>query len=157
VQLKIQKALLALCILLAFPTSATLALDLPAPQEARAQRVFEIVFSPFCPGRLLRDCPTSKAHDLKEEIRLFISQGKNDTEIINALVERYGNSIKALPEGHGFGLVAWVTPFLFVFIGIVLLALWLRRTKSAATPKHPSESQTISPETLKKIEKEMSA
>jgi len=43
------------------------------------------VLSPYCPGRLLRDCPSSKASELKQSIRTDLSNGKSRNEIIENL------------------------------------------------------------------------
>jgi cytochrome c-type biogenesis protein CcmH/NrfF len=130
------------------------ALDLPPAQESRAQKIFDTVFSPFCPGRLLRDCPTFKATDLKNTIRSSVAAGRSDEEIVADLVNAYGNSIKALPEKHGFGLVAWVAPFLFLLGGLCLLWGWLRRTKGQEVPTTAQAS--ISADMQAKIDRELS-
>lgn len=130
------------------------AIDLPADQEGRAQKIFDTVFSPFCPGRLLRDCPTFKATDLKNTIRSSVAAGRSDEEIVADLVNAYGNSIKALPEKHGFGLVAWVAPFLFFLGGLCLLWAWLKRSRGQEVATTAQAS--INPDMQAKIDRELS-
>lgn len=88
-----------------------------SPDES-AKRVYGLVMSPFCPGRLLSDCPSGQATELKEEIRRDFEAGATEEVIISQLAERFGPTIRAMPTGSGMGLVAWIVPPLF-FVGVL--------------------------------------
>ena len=82
--------------------------------EAMAGEIFGEVLSPFCPGRMLNDCPSGNASQLKEKIRTDLSSGKDREEILDELYAVYGTSIRAAPTTEGFGWFAWITPFAFL-------------------------------------------
>ena len=126
--------------------------DLSPQQEKQAQTLFETVFSPFCPGRLLRDCPSYKAHDLKNKIRADLAAGKSIDQITTNLYAQYGSAIKALPETKGFGLFAWLAPGLFLFAGGLILFTWIRSRKALPSTNKPAN---LSPEMKARIEKEL--
>ena len=95
--------------------------------EAKAGEIFGEVLSPFCPGRMLADCPSGNASQLKEKIREDLSGGKDREEILDELYAVYGSSIRAAPTTEGFGWFAWITPFAFLIFGGIILSIWLKR------------------------------
>ena len=96
--------------------------------ETKAGHIFNTVMSPFCPGRLIANCPSSAAADLQEEIRGQLAAGVTVDDIKNALYERYGDEIRSAPEARGFGLLAWVMPGAFFVVVGLLVSLWVRST-----------------------------
>lgn len=100
-------------------------------QGLTAQEVAREVMSPACPGKLLIDCTSGEAEQLRELIRQRIAQGQTKEQIINYLVEVYGVTILASPPKSGFYLAAWVLPFLVLLYGALVLLLvvkiWARR------------------------------
>jgi cytochrome c-type biogenesis protein CcmH len=68
----------------------------------------------------------------KQTIAEQMSQGKGKEEITAAFVARYGEKVLSAPTTSGFNLAAWITPFLVVFVGGVLIGLvslrWSRRS-----------------------------
>lgn len=107
------------------------AVELDPAQEVEANSIFKAVLSPFCPGRLLRDCPSTAAHELKDKIRGMIVEGKPRAEIENYLFALYGDTIRSVPPKHGFGNVAWWGPGVFLLIGLGILGVWLRSKRTA--------------------------
>ena len=83
------------------------------------------ILSPFCPGRLLKDCPSSAARDLKVEIKENILAGKTSSEIVDILVLKYGKDLSAAPSFTGIGLLAWYAPLGFLLLGGCLLFFWI--------------------------------
>ena len=114
--------------------------------EAEMQKISHAVLSPYCPGRLLSDCPSSAASDLKKEIYNKLDAGQSPEQVIEDLYMTFGDKIRAVPSTQGFGLFAWITPFLFLILGGGILLFWLRRharqeATSAATVELSSEEQ----------------
>lgn len=95
----------------------------------KEQMVFEEVqgniLSPYCPGRLLKDCPSSAARDLKLNIKKQILSGRTSEEILDALLDEYGEEVRAAPKAQGIGLLAWLVPGLFLLLGLGIILLWI--------------------------------
>ena len=98
----------------------------PDDLDRRAYEVYQQVFSPFCPGRSLNDCPSSKAHDLKQEIRQQIEQGVNPEVVLERIFQRFGDQYRAVPQYAGFGKLVWWAPLSFLTIGAII-ALFIAR------------------------------
>jgi len=126
--------------------------------EDKALHISGQVMSPFCPGRMLRDCPSSGASELKATIRSLLSEGKNTEEVISELFELYGDDIKALPDDSLIGRSAWLAPFFFILFGFVVAGLWLRANFKATPKTEPplkKAADKMNPELMKRIESEL--
>jgi cytochrome c-type biogenesis protein CcmH/NrfF len=104
------------------------ALALPAAgseleELRRARALADELMSPFCPGRTLSDCPSPNAAAVREEIRVWIDQGRSDAEIRAELRARFGDALAGEPEspwGRG-------APLAVIALVGVLFALGVRR------------------------------
>jgi cytochrome c-type biogenesis protein CcmH len=69
-------------------------------------------------------------------IRGLIAEGQTETQIKNALVSQYGESVLALPGTKGFDLAAYLVPAAVVLALLALLALllpsWRRHARAHA-------------------------
>lgn len=143
---------ITLIIALLSPIS-TLAADLSPEQEKAAKRIFVEFFSPFCPGRTLEDCPSSKASELREQIRDRLLKGGTKEEVEDYLISVYGESLSAMPRGGGFGQAAWLGPIIFLLSGLAIAIFWLKRASAAGDV--PAKS--IDAELQARIDKEIGA
>lgn len=111
-----------------------LAAELSPAQDSLAREIFGQVMSPYCPGRLLQDCPSGQAQELREKIKAELVAGKNKADVMSGLLAVYGDEVRAAPTAQGFGLVAWIMPGVFLLTGLLALCVWLlkRRPSSAA-------------------------
>jgi cytochrome c-type biogenesis protein CcmH len=75
-------------------------------------------------------CPDSDGE--LTELRAALSQGKGDTEILEAFQEKYGPTVLAAPMLTKFNLVAWFVPPIVLLLGIAgtiaLVRKWRLRT-----------------------------
>jgi cytochrome c-type biogenesis protein CcmH len=123
--------------------------------DAQAYEMYQQVLSPFCPGRSLNDCPSSKAHDLKDEMRQRLEQGVPPQEIIEEVFARFGDQYRAVPHYTGFGKLVWWVPLSFVAIGALLIVLLARgKQRKDAETKAPRVSP-LSDEQRRAIESEL--
>ncbi|MFN4897046.1 MAG: cytochrome c-type biogenesis protein CcmH [Pseudomonadota bacterium] len=97
--------------------------------DRRAYEVYQQVFSPFCPGRSLNDCPSSKAHNLKLSIREKLELGVPAEVVLEQVLQQYGEQYRAVPRYAGFGKLVWLVPFAFLALGAVI-ALIIARGKT---------------------------
>jgi cytochrome c-type biogenesis protein CcmH len=82
----------------------------------------------------------------KQEVAQQLSQGKGHEEIIGSFVSRYGEKVLSAPTTSGFNLAAWITPFLAVLVGGVLVALvslrWSRQQTQSEQVLPPASAAT---------------
>ena len=142
----------ALVAVVAAPGAAR---DFPPEVDREAAKVFGEVMSPFCPGKLIADCPSPDAMQLREDIRERIAGGDSAATIRAELYETYGETLRAAPTGRGFDLAAWVVPPLVVALGAVALLVWIRRRRIEASPPGSCVT-TLDAESKALIEAELS-
>ncbi|MFK7896478.1 MAG: cytochrome c-type biogenesis protein CcmH [Myxococcota bacterium] len=68
------------------------------------------LMSPFCPGRTLSSCPSPQAAELVQWIVTQEAAGATQEEVIEILIERFGEEILGAPPAKGITLWAYVFP-----------------------------------------------
>src|ERR1700757_3792792 len=74
-----------------------------------AHRIEGQVWSPYCPGRLLIDCPTKQADDLRAEISRRLAAGQSADDVMRWIRLNFGNEAIARPSGRDTMLI-WSFP-----------------------------------------------
>jgi cytochrome c-type biogenesis protein CcmH len=124
--------------------------------DREATNIYQQVFSPFCPGRSLNDCPSSKAAELKDEMRAELEAGKSPEVILQEVFQKYGDQYRAVPPFAGVGMLVWLVPIGFVVIGLgIAVAVSNSRKRSAAAPLKSTPSH-LSEEDERRIQEELS-
>lgn len=141
------------------PTTAAL-----TEQEVNqtAMRLSVKFMSPYCPGQSLRDCGSSNAAVVREEIRSWVREGRTEDWITAELVSRYGESILSAPRFDGFNIVVWIFPIIALLVGLGVILAYLRRqhrvTLDTRTPvREVPDDHRDDPDLERALEKEVSA
>jgi len=100
-------------------------------------------------GAFSGPCPTAKG--MMMEVDQHIAKGESDEQIMKAFVAEYGSIVYVEPPKSGFGLVAWVMPFAYTFLGLGLVVFLIRKWRKDPVPAAPESSgPKISPEVLER-------
>ncbi len=90
----------------------------------------------ICPcgcGKMLDVCDMESARQMRVLIGEMVDEGQDKDQIISYFVDQYGEKVLAAPSKKGFGLAAWIAPFLVIGLGagIIYLVLtkWVLRGK----------------------------
>ena len=109
------------------------------------------LMSPYCPGRLLKDCPSGQAFQLKDKISARLQSGETTQVVIDDLINTFGDEIRAAPLAKGFGIVAWTAPGLFLVVGSLIIFIWLKSRKQLVD-EAPAQ---LSPELEERLKSEL--
>lgn len=82
-----------------------------------------------CQNESLASSHAELAEDLRREVREQMRQGKNDQEILDYLVSRYGDFVLYEPPMKSYTLILWFGPFALLLIGAGVLVFQLRKRK----------------------------
>lgn len=82
-----------------------------------------------CQNESLESSHADLAKDLRREIREMIRQGKSDQEIMDFLVNRYGDFVRYSPPFKPTTWLLWGGPFVFGVAGLIGLVMFLRRRR----------------------------
>lgn len=113
----------------------------------RYQSFIDEMRCPKCQNQNLSGSDSQIAMDLRRELYLMIKDGKSDKEIVDFMVERYGDFILYRPPLKASTLVLWAAPWVLLGGGIILLIVIVRRRRAmdAAATSHltPEERQRL--------------
>ncbi|RZI42142.1 cytochrome c-type biogenesis protein CcmH [Herbaspirillum sp. HC18] len=84
-----------------------------------------------CQNQTLADSHAELAIDLKNQVREKLASGMSDKDVINYMVERYGDFVLYRPPVKGTTWLLWFGPFLLLGVGIAVLLVKLARRRSA--------------------------
>lgn len=93
---------------------------------------FEIAHELRCPmsvNQNLFDSGAPIASELKGQIFLMLDQGESKAEIIDFLVQRYGEKIRYQPSFSLATAVLWFGPLLLLFGIIAFAVIWIREQR----------------------------
>lgn len=135
-------ALLSLTVLTA--EAAIDVYDFNTPEEEkRFQALTEELRCPKCQNQTLADSNAELSKDLKSRIYTLMSEGKSDEEIINYLVERYGDFVRYRPPMSPLTLLLWFGP-LVLFLSTAFILLWrLRRMTRISLDDAPTDATRL--------------
>jgi cytochrome c-type biogenesis protein CcmH/NrfF len=81
-----------------------------SPARQAASDLSRELMSPFCPGKLLADCTSPNAGELREAIADRLTAGESAAAVKADLVRQYGKEILGAPPAEGVGWLAWLVP-----------------------------------------------
>lgn len=138
---KIKKALLFLPIIwymLVLPRKTLAVVEEVSVTRRDVLNVAKEIHPPGCLDSRTADyCQLSTAYEVRGEIRDLLEQGMNKGQVIDNLVQKYGERILAAPTTEGFNLIPWVLPGVSVLLGSILVGYLIYRW----TKKKPAESR----------------
>lgn len=96
-------------------------------ESERIQHIAESVRCPTCRGQSVADSDAPAAANVRTEIERRVVEGESDDEIRDALVARFGDSIRLNPPRSGVAGLVWVLPVAGVAFAAAGLVFAFRR------------------------------
>ena len=96
-------------------------------EESFAYDLAAELMSPFCPGRTVASCPSPQASELIQWIQVQEAAGASEEEVVEMLIDRFGEDILGAPPAEGITLWAYVFPIVGFLGGGGVAAMVLRR------------------------------
>lgn len=125
---------LLLSFVLCFHSATFLACAQEAPNmgASKQQQAIELSKELRCPmatNQSLFESQAPIAHELKGQIFSLLEQGYHRDEILDFMVQRYGEKIRYQPEFKSSTLALWLGPLVLLLLGLGL-GMGLSRRKS---------------------------
>jgi cytochrome c-type biogenesis protein CcmH len=122
--------MLAACAASAQVKEAPLASSNPE-LEKRVMALSEELRCLVCQNQTLADSHAELAMDLKAQVREKLAGGMSDQQVVDYMVERYGDFVMYRPPMKGITYLLWFGPFVLLVGGIIVLVRKLSRRQVA--------------------------
>ncbi|WP_373990384.1 cytochrome c-type biogenesis protein CcmH [Duganella sp. BuS-21] len=109
--------------------------------DKRAAALEEELRCLVCQNQTIADSHAGLASDLRREVREQLAQGKSEQEVLDFMVQRYGDFVLYRPPVKSSTWLLWFGPFLLVAAGALLLISRLRAARTRVAGVQPSEQQ----------------
>jgi cytochrome c-type biogenesis protein CcmH len=113
--------------------------------EARARALSKTLRCMVCQNQSIDDSNAPLARDLRILVRERLKSGDSDAQVREFLVARYGEFVLLEPRISGRSIVLWAAPGFVLVLGLLGIALWIRRGAPAdPSPLSAEEKQRLS-------------
>jgi cytochrome c-type biogenesis protein CcmH len=126
-------AALVLALLTVAPQSA-LAETPDAALEAHVMHISERLRCLVCQNQSIAESQADLANDLRRQVREMLVAGKSEQDILDFMVERYGNFVLYDPPFQVTTLLLWGGPATLMLIALGGFAWTVRMRRKQATP-----------------------
>ena len=112
-------------------------------------------------NKMLADCDMQCGEQLRGVIAAKIAEGWDKPRIMNLLVKSYGEKLLAAPTKSGFNLTAWVTPFVAILGGGVMISLavgeWVARRRATQRVRLATPPALVEGKYLDRVDEELNS
>ena len=126
---------------------AARAVDSPAEmladkrQEQRAEAIGRQLRCLVCQNESIEDSRAALARDLRHVVRQHVAAGETDGQVIDWMVQRYGDFIRLRPPLGWLTAPLWAMPALALAAGLAAAWIALRRGRAASPPAPLDEAE----------------
>ena len=106
-----------------------------ADEERRFHALVAELRCVMCQNQSLADSNAQIAVDLRREVLALMREGRNDRDIKDFLVQRYGEFVLYRPQVESSTWLLWFGPAVLLLVGGVVIAGIVRRRSAAVAPR----------------------
>ncbi len=100
--------------------------------RARYQQLSAELRCPKCQNQNIADSNAPIAHDLREQLYAQLHEGRSDEEIVDYMVQRYGEFVMYRPRWSKVTMVLWLAPVILLGLALWILMATLRGGRAQA-------------------------
>lgn len=90
-----------------------------------------------CQNQTIADSHAELAVDLKNQVREMVKTGQSQEQIVDYMVQRYGDFVRYRPPVKNTTILLWTGPFLLLAIGLIVLVVNLRKRATLVADDAP--------------------
>lgn len=121
------------------------------PQSADARRASDLAAQLrclVCQNQTISDSNADLAVDLRRQIDEQIRAGRSDREIVDYMVQRYGDFVLYKPPFKATTALLWLGPAAFALLAILAFMLTVRARRIRAAPRALTAAEHVEAERL---------
>jgi cytochrome c-type biogenesis protein CcmH len=140
VRKRILAGLLAFLILMMLQSALAAGAQEEQPTDNEVNAIAKKLYCPVCENTPLDVCGTQACSDWRAEIRLKLSEGWSEDQIIQYFVEQHGAQVLPEPPAEGFNLLVYILPVVIFLVGVWILV------QASRTWRKPAEELSAAPQ-----------
>ncbi|MCG9965438.1 cytochrome c-type biogenesis protein CcmH [Shewanella xiamenensis] len=105
--------------------------NMGASYQQQAIAISKELRCPMATNQTLFESQAPIAHELKGQIFSLLEQGLKRDEVIDFMVQRYGEKIRYQPEFKTSTFALWIGPLLLLILGVGLCLVLISRNKKS--------------------------
>jgi cytochrome c-type biogenesis protein CcmH len=109
--------------------------------EARVLAIAEELRCLVCQNETIAASHADLAVDLRKQIRQQLQQGQSEAQILDFMVQRYGDFVLYRPPLKSSTWLLWGGPFVLLAMALLALRLSIRRRRAVAAPLRADEAE----------------
>lgn len=136
--------ILLLAALLALPVQASTIEAYPfenTEQEEKYKNLIEELRCLVCQNQNLAASNAELAQDMRRKTYELVSAGRSEQEVVDYMVQRYGDFVMYRPPLRSSTMLLWIGPFVILIGGIVVLLRFVRRKPALDTDAMSAEDR----------------
>lgn len=108
--------------------------------EARVMKVAEELRCLVCQNETIAASHADLAVDLRKQIRTKLSEGQSEQQIIDFMVERYGDFVRYRPALNASTALLWIGPFALLLAAAIVLTRAIRGRQRQTPELSPADA-----------------
>ena len=110
--------------------------------EAKMMVIAEELRCLVCQNETIAASSADLAVDLKNQIRIKLNEGQSQKQILDFMVQRYGDFVLYRPPLKTTTVLLWLGPFTLLAVAVLMLVHNVRRRRRSAQPAALSDADT---------------
>jgi cytochrome c-type biogenesis protein CcmH len=115
--------------------------------EARAREISRGLRCVVCQNESIDESDADLAHDLRVLVRERLTAGDSDAQVVQYIVDRYGDFVLLRPPMKPETYILWASPAILLLIAGALIAIYLRRHRGGGPAP-----QSLTPEEQARVD-----
>lgn len=111
--------------------------------EARVMVIAEELRCLVCQNETIAASQADLAQDLRSQIRIKLTEGQSQQQILDFMVQRYGDFVLYRPPLKATTVLLWVGPFVLLAVALAVMAINIRRRRRAGQAPAMSAENTL--------------
>ena len=108
-----------------------------AQQEARYRQLNEELRCLVCQNQNIAGSDAALAQDLRREVYRMLNEGLTDDQIVDYMVQRYGDFVLYRPPLRPLTVALWAGPFVLLVLGMIFLWRVMSRRQASTVEQAP--------------------